>query len=49
MDNETLQALQVIYEQLNGALYDIHEGDPIDASPALADCIDRLEALGVNK
>jgi len=47
-DTETLQALQVVYEQLNGAMYDIQEGNPTDAIPTIEDCIKRLETLGVN-
>jgi hypothetical protein len=41
--------LQVIWEQLNGAMYDLTEGDPADAVPAIEDCIARLEAMGVNR
>ena len=49
MNDETKAALQVIWEQLNGALYDITEGTPADATPAIEDCINRLEQLGVSK
>lgn len=38
--------LQVIWEQLNGALADLSVGDPRDAIPAIEDCILRLELLG---
>lgn len=40
-------SLQVIWEQLNGALYDLTKGDPKDAIDAVEDCIARLEAMGV--
>lgn len=43
------QELQVIWEQLNGALYDIQQGDPKDAEPAIEDCIARLELLGAGE
>ena len=46
---ETAQDLQVIWEQLNGALYDLEHGTPADAIPAIEDCIKRLEALGLGK
>ena len=39
--------LQVIWEQLNGVLYDLEQGTPADAIEAVEDCIQRLEALGV--
>ena len=48
MKTETRDHLQVIWEQLNGALYDLTDGDPADAVPAIQDCIDRLESLGIN-
>jgi hypothetical protein len=41
--------LQVIWEQLNGALYDMIEGDPADAVTAIEDCIKRLELLGAGQ
>ncbi len=41
--------LQTIWEQLNGILYDITEGDPDDAVEAVEDCISRLEQLGVGE
>ena len=37
--------LQVIWEQLNGVLYDLTEGAPADAVEAVQDCINRLEQL----
>lgn len=36
---------QVVWEQLNGALFDLTEGDPSDAIPAIEDCIARLETV----
>ena len=48
MKPETRDHLQVIWEQLNGALYDLTDGDPADAIPAVEDCIARLESLGIN-
>lgn len=47
MTAEQKAALQVIWETLNGALYDLTEGDMGDAIPAVEDCIERLEAMGV--
>lgn len=41
--------LQTIWEQLNGILYDLTEGDPDDAVEAVEDCISRLEQLGVGE
>lgn len=49
MNDETKAALQVIWEQLNGAMHDLTEGDMGDAIPTVEDCINRLEALGVGK
>ena len=48
MTHPTTQNLQAIWEQLNGALYDLEHGDPADAIPAIEDCIERLEAMGIN-
>jgi hypothetical protein len=42
MTTDHAASLQTIYEQLVAALYDITEGNPADAIPALEDCIDRL-------
>jgi hypothetical protein len=47
--DQTEQSLQVVWEQINAALFDITEGDPFDAIDPLQNCIARLEALGVNK
>ena len=48
MNDETKATLQVIWETLNGALYDLTEGDMGDAIPAVEYCIERLEAIGVH-
>ena len=48
-ENDKLQSLQVIFEQINGALYDVTEGNPSDAIDALQNCVARLSAMGVNK
>ncbi len=47
--DQTEQSLQVVWEQINAALFDITEGDPSDAIDPLQNCIARLEALGVHK
>ena len=49
MSDSTNQTLQTVWEQLNGILYDLTEGDPEDAVEAVEDCIERLEAIGVGK
>lgn len=41
--------LQAVWEQLNGALYDLEHGTPADAIPAIEDCIERLESMGVGE
>lgn len=46
-DIPNTQDLQPIWEQLNGSLYDLTEGNPADAIPAIEDCIARLEAMGI--
>ena len=48
MKTEIRDHLQVIWEQLNGALYDLTDGERADAIPAIEDCIERLESLGIN-
>ena len=48
MTHPTTLNLQAIWEQLNGALYDLEHGTPADAIPAIEDCIERLEAMGIN-
>ncbi len=48
MTEEQKATLQVIWETLNGALFDVLEGDPNDAVHALEDCIYRLEGMGIN-
>lgn len=46
--NDNLSAtLQVIWEQLNGALYDLTQEDYDDAQEAIQDCINRLETHGI--
>jgi hypothetical protein len=45
MKDDERAALQIIWEQLNGALYDLEQGDPADAIPAIEDCIDKLERI----
>ena len=49
MKADVEESLQVMWEQLNGALHDIRDGDPADAESAIEDCIIRLELLGVHK
>jgi hypothetical protein len=49
MDEEIKASLQVIWEQLNGALFDVLEGDPNDAVHALEDCVFRLESMGIGE
>jgi hypothetical protein len=41
--------IQIMYEQLNGVLYDLTMGDPEDAIEAVENCLRRLELLGANK
>jgi hypothetical protein len=49
MTEEQKATLQVIWEQLNGALFDITDGDPADAQGAIEDSIIRLEVvLGIH-
>ena len=40
-----LDDLQVVWEQLNGVLYDLTQGAPSDAVEAVEDCIGRLESI----
>jgi hypothetical protein len=49
MTEQQRTTLQVVWEQLNGALYDLEHGTPADAIPAIEDCIERLEAMGVGE
>jgi hypothetical protein len=46
MNRDEDAELQVIWEQLNGALYDLTAGNPKDAIETVEDCIKRLELLG---
>jgi hypothetical protein len=48
MTKEQRATLQVVWEQLNAALYDITEGSPADAAQAIEDCIAALEAMGIS-
>ena len=48
MNDEIKAALNVIWEQLNGAIFDLTEGHAPDALPAIEDCVARLEALGID-
>ncbi len=41
--------LQVVWEQLNGALFDLTEGKPEDAIPTVEDCIARLESMNIGE
>lgn len=45
MSIEIEQNLQIIWEQLNACIYDITQGQPDDALPALSDSIKRLETI----
>jgi hypothetical protein len=47
--NIQVNDLQVVWEQLNGILFDLTEGNAGDAVEAVEDCIARLEALGVGE
>lgn len=49
MTDEQRAALQVVWEQLNGAWDDIDKGDLDAATTTLEDCIARLEQLGVGQ
>jgi hypothetical protein len=49
MTTVTTQQLQTLWEQLNAALYDIEQGEPMDAVTAIEDGIKILEALGAGK
>ncbi len=44
MDKATLQ---IIWETLNGVLFDITEGDPADAEEAVEECIRLIEQTGM--
>lgn len=45
MSDNTSATLQIVWEQLNGALYDLTAGNAADAIPAIEDCIERIESL----
>lgn len=40
--------IQIVWETLNGVLYDLTEGDPADAVEAVEDMIAMLEQSGAN-
>lgn len=46
---ENIDTLQIVWEQLNAALFDLEHGEPADAIPAIEDCIKRLEVLGIGE
>ena len=48
MNEATKAILQIVWEELNGCVYDIEKGNPQDALPSLVYCIGRLEAMGVH-
>jgi hypothetical protein len=43
------EQIQVVWETLNGVMYDLTEGNPNDAIDAVAECIRRLENAGANQ
>lgn len=50
MNEETKAALQVIWEQLNGVMYDIENfNDLSNMGETVQDCINRLEFLGIGE
>lgn len=48
MTEEQKAALQVIWETLNDALYELTEGDMGDAIPSVQYCIKQLKAMGMH-
>ena len=49
MTNDEKQTLQTVYEQLNGLLFDIENGNATEyLSDTVADCINQLAQIGVN-
>lgn len=48
MTHPTTENLQAMYELLASALNTLEHGNPTNAIPALAECIERLEAMGIN-
>lgn len=49
MKQSTIQNLQVIWEQLNGLMYDIENfNDLSDIGCTIEDCIKRLEDIGIH-
>jgi hypothetical protein len=48
-ESKDLQAvIQIVWESLNGVLYDLTEGDPADAVETVEDLLDLLERSGAN-
>jgi len=45
MTDHQIEELQIVWEHINAALYDIAEGTPSDAIDALENCVNRLEPL----
>lgn len=49
MTNDEKQTLQTVYEQLNGLLFDIENGNNLEyLSDNVTDCINQLAQIGVN-
>lgn len=49
MTNDEKQTLQTVYEQLNGLLFDIENGNGTEyLSDTVTDCINLLAQIGVN-
>jgi hypothetical protein len=49
MINEEKQTLQIVYEQLNGLVYDIENYNDLEhLGTTIIDCVKRLETIGVN-
>jgi len=40
--------IQIVWESLNGVLYDLTQGDPADAIETIGDLINLLEEAGAN-
>lgn len=47
MTDEQKANLQVVWEQLNGAVYDLERYEVLDGVNTIEDCIARLEAMGI--
>jgi len=46
--NTMNDTIQIVWETLNAALYDMTEGDPADAVKAIEEAIQLLETEGAN-